>query len=244
MDSTGFAATSAGSDDPRLRDLTHRLQRTLPDAHLDLVRLDTPQPLRLALINADYQTGPLPPEVMHAVVARPAYWAFCWGSGLATAQLLLEQPGHVAGRSVLDFGSGSGVAGIAAALAGAAEVTAVDIDADACAATACNAALNQVDLEICEVLDDQRHFDLILLADVLYDRSNLPLLAALRERCRTLLVADSRFTNLDQQLPAALDARRLGSREAITQPNLGEFDEFREVVFFGFGASAGPGRLF
>ena len=48
---------------------------------------------------------------------------------------------------MLDFGSGSGLAGIAAAKAGAAKVVATDIDSFALAAMALNAAANGVTLE-------------------------------------------------------------------------------------------------
>ena len=49
------------------------LQRTLPDARLQVTPLPTVEQIQLALINADYQTGPLPADVMQAVIARPAY---------------------------------------------------------------------------------------------------------------------------------------------------------------------------
>ncbi len=78
--------------------------------------------MRLGLINADFPTGPLPGEVMNAVIHQPAYWALCWGSGLGLAQLLYRHPQWVRGRRVLDFGSGSGVVGIAALRNGAASV--------------------------------------------------------------------------------------------------------------------------
>jgi ribosomal protein L11 methyltransferase len=48
------------------------------------------------------------------------------------------------GRRVLDYGCGSGILAIGAALCGAAEVDAVDIDADAVTAAQANAVANQV----------------------------------------------------------------------------------------------------
>src|SRR4051812_3401339 len=56
------------------------------------------------------------------------YWAFAWGGGLALAHYIADHPETVRGRRVLDIASGSGLDAIGAALAGAAEVTAVDID--------------------------------------------------------------------------------------------------------------------
>ena len=49
---------------------------------------------------------------------RDPYWARPWPSAVALAAALLERPPLVAGRSVADLGSGLGLAGIAAALAG------------------------------------------------------------------------------------------------------------------------------
>lgn len=74
----------------------------------------------------------------------PPFWAFAWAGGQALARYLLDHPEQVAGRSVLDFGAGSGLVAIAAAKAGAAQVLAAEIDHFAAAAIAANAALNGV----------------------------------------------------------------------------------------------------
>lgn len=74
---------------------------------------------------------------------RP-YWAFAWGSGQALARYLLDHPEVVAGRRVYDFGTGSGIVAIAAAKAGAAHVTASEIDPAAAYAAGQNAAENGV----------------------------------------------------------------------------------------------------
>lgn len=78
----------------------------------------------------------------------PPFWAFAWAGGQALARYLLDHPEMVAGRAVLDFGAGSGLVAIAAAKAGAASVTAADIDPFAAAAIAANAALNGVAIEV------------------------------------------------------------------------------------------------
>ncbi len=58
----------------------------------------------------------------------PPYWAFCWPGGQAIARFLLDNPGRVRGKKVIDFAAGSGVSSMAAARAGASEVIANDID--------------------------------------------------------------------------------------------------------------------
>lgn len=54
------------------------------------------------------------------------YWTRTWPSAIALAQELLSRPELVAGRRVCDLGAGLGVAGVAAALAGASEVVLLD----------------------------------------------------------------------------------------------------------------------
>jgi predicted nicotinamide N-methyase len=76
----------------------------------------------------------------------PPFWAFVWAGGQALARYVLDHPGEVAGRRVHDLATGSGVAAIAAARAGAAAVTVSDLDPAAVAAAHRNAAANHVTL--------------------------------------------------------------------------------------------------
>jgi predicted nicotinamide N-methyase len=103
----------------------------------------------------------------------PPFWAFAWAGGQALARHLLDRPAQVAGRSVLDFGSGSGIVAIAAAKAGAAAVLAADIDHFAAAAITANAALNDVAIAVqtADPLDtvDLRR-DVVTAGDVCYER--------------------------------------------------------------------------
>lgn len=79
-----------------------------------------------------------------AIGLPPPFWAFAWAGGQALARHILDEPSLVAGRSVYDFATGSGLVAIAAARSGAARVTACDIDRFALAAAGLNMELNEV----------------------------------------------------------------------------------------------------
>lgn len=103
----------------------------------------------------------------------PPYWAFAWAGGQALARYLLDNPELVAGRTVLDLGSGSGLTAIASKRAGAVHVLAADIDDLALAAVRLNAALNDVGLETTD--DDllaraPARTDVVLVGDLFYER--------------------------------------------------------------------------
>jgi predicted nicotinamide N-methyase len=104
----------------------------------------------------------------------PPFWAFAWAGGQALARYILDHPGIVAGKRVLDFASGSGLVAIAAGMAGAAHVEATDIDAFAGDAIALNAADNGVSASITITLDDvigsNAGWDVILAGDICYQR--------------------------------------------------------------------------
>ena len=103
----------------------------------------------------------------------PPYWAFCWPGGQALTRFLIDHPHWVKGKRVLDFASGSGISGIAAARMKAAHVTAAEIDEFAVAAIARNARLNKAKVEIVtEDLVGRRDlgFDIVLAGDVCYER--------------------------------------------------------------------------
>jgi predicted nicotinamide N-methyase len=103
----------------------------------------------------------------------PPFWLFVWAGGQALARHVLDHPEIVRGRTVLDVASGSGVAAIAAARAGASRVTAMDVDPLAVAAAARNAAANRVAVEthVADVADLDVPADVILAGDVFYTRS-------------------------------------------------------------------------
>ncbi|HZF76212.1 MAG TPA: 50S ribosomal protein L11 methyltransferase [Acetobacteraceae bacterium] len=126
----------------------------------------------------------------------PPFWAFAWPGSQALARLVLDEPARVAGRRVLDFAAGCGLAAIAAMLAGAASAEAAEIDPLAIAATRVNAALNGVEVaaETGDVVGAACRWDVILAGDVSYEAPMtahiLPWLRALAAAGAEVLVAD------------------------------------------------------
>jgi predicted nicotinamide N-methyase len=101
---------------------------------------------------------------------EPPFWAFVWPGGQALARHILDNPGLVVGKNVLDFAAGGGIAAIACAMAGAATVEASEIDDLALAAVGLNAAANDVSLiPARDVVGDACRWDLILCGDVCYE---------------------------------------------------------------------------
>jgi predicted nicotinamide N-methyase len=104
----------------------------------------------------------------------PPYWAFAWAGGQALARYMLDNASLLAGKRVLDLGSGSGLTAIAAMRAGAGEVLAADIDRLALAAVRLNAKLNGV--EVGTTAEDllagtPEKWDVVLVGDLFYERA-------------------------------------------------------------------------
>ncbi|WP_437282614.1 50S ribosomal protein L11 methyltransferase [Sorangium sp. So ce375] len=128
----------------------------------------------------------------------PPYWAFAWAGGQALARFLLDHPATVSGKRVLDLACGGGVVAIAAAFAGAARVSAADIDPFAAAALRLNAALNDVDVDVINedltASAEAGAWDVIVAGDVCYERAMvervLPWLRRQAARAAAVLVGD------------------------------------------------------
>ncbi len=126
----------------------------------------------------------------------PPFWAFAWAGGQALARYILDHPETVRGRTVLDFASGSGLVAIAAAKAGAGEVSACDIDAFALAAIGLNAEANGVAIGALQAdLVGQDHgWNTVLAGDICYERDTaervVAWLQALGRRGATVLIGD------------------------------------------------------
>jgi predicted nicotinamide N-methyase len=126
------------------------------------------------------------------------YWAELWPSGVALARDVAAR--SLRGARTLELGCGLALPSIAAARAGA-RVTASDWSPDAIEFAARNAELSEVSFEtlVCDwarpaPLLERAPWDLVLAADVLYERRNVEILLELLPRLvdgrGELLVAD------------------------------------------------------
>lgn len=185
-------------------------------------------PLQLWLIDPSSMQRQFSPEETQRLLDEPPYWCFCWASGLALAQWILQHPELVAGKRVIDVGAGSGVVALAAKLAGASHVVACDLDPLALQACRANADLNQLELHYSQDLfSESEPYDLLLAADVLYDTANLPLLKRFPDFAKQIVIADSRQRNFQHPL--------FSKRQTLygeTLPDLAEPEEFRQVSLY------------
>jgi len=135
-------------------------------------------------------------EELHAIGLPPPYWAFAWAGGQALARYVLDNPGIVTGRTVLDVASGSGLVAIAAAKAGARSVEASEIDSIACAAIAANAESNGAAVMVVErdTIGADSGWEIILVGDAFYEKPLadrlLPWVEALAARGALILLGD------------------------------------------------------
>lgn len=171
--------------------MTLEFNQTVPDAAqtLPVMPVTAPHFARFLASATPIARPPLCPEIrlrvapslesvwrrqerwFRRVGSAPPYWAIPWPAGQALARFVLDNAELFRGRSVLDLGAGSGLCGIAAAMAGA-TVTAADIDPFATLAIAANAKLNCVQLAVTadDPLCSAGRWDIVLAADLWYER--------------------------------------------------------------------------
>jgi ribosomal protein L11 methyltransferase len=146
----------------------------LPDQDWVRASLDQFQPIKIGgfWVKPSWNEDPIPPNL--TVLNLDPGLAF--GTGMhPTTQLCLEwlSANDLSGQTVMDFGCGSGILGVAAGCLGASQVTGLDIDPQALLATEHNASLN--DLVVETLLPDQTPsctFDVVvanILANPLID---------------------------------------------------------------------------
>ncbi len=145
-----------------------------------------------------------------AIGLPPPFWAFAWAGGQALARYVIDHPDTVAGRTVLDFASGSGLCAIAAMKAGAARVEAAEIDAFALAAITLNAAANNVAVtpRAADLVGSDEGWEVVLAGDIFYERDTAERvfgwLEALHKRGATVLIGDPGRSYLPQDRLEAL----------------------------------------
>ena len=137
----------------------------------------------------------------------------------------------VAGRRILDFAAGCGLAAIACARAGAAQVEAAEIDSLAQVAIGLNAAANGVHVHMApgDVVGSACRWDLILCGDVCYEAPMtshiMPWLARMAETAEVWIADPGR---------SYLPTTGLTSFARYTVPTLLELEDRaeREVVLY------------
>ena len=129
--------------------------------------------IRLHLASEAHELWLKTEEELEEIGLPPPFWAFAWAGGQGLARYILDHPETVAGRTVLDFASGSGLVAIAASRAGASHVLAVDIDPWARTAIAMNGRLNgiQVGFSGDDVIGTDIETDILLAGEGLQPSS-------------------------------------------------------------------------
>jgi len=197
-------------------------------AHLPLTPVPAVQEISLHTARPDSGLGG-----MRAQASAPPYFAYPWSGGMALARYLLDHPQRVAGRTVLDLGSGSGLVAIAAMKAGAASAIAAEIDPDATQAIALNARANGVSVAVLHKDVSQETpppVDLVLVGDLFYARTLARRVTMFLDRCLgtgiEVLVGDPHR--------AHLPVRRLRQLASYDVPDMGNV----------IGPATRPGAVF
>jgi predicted nicotinamide N-methyase len=189
--------TRRSAADPARRPLPLSRRRALVARHTRLQPLRDVPTVRLHLADELDPVWRATAEALDAAEVPIPFWAFAWAGGIAIARYLVEHPEAVAGRTVLDLATGSGLCAIAALRAGAVRATGADIDPFAEAAVALNARANAVRVGFVgrDLLDDEPPAaDVILAGDTWYEgplaERVLPWLAQAATHGTSVLVGD------------------------------------------------------
>lgn len=153
------------------------------------------------------------------------YWAFAWAGGQALARFILRHPEYVRGKTVLDFGCGSALVGIACAKAGAKNVWVADLDDNALEAATLNATENQVQVQA--VQGAWPKVEVLLASDVLYDISSSDDLKALMLAIPNWLLAES-----ERVKPSFVELHCLERQTCATLPAIGDFDQAIDIEIY------------
>lgn len=172
--------------------------------------------------------------------AEPPYWAYHWAGGVVLARFCLEHPDRIAGRCVLDLGAGSGLVGIAAAVAGASAVFAAEIDPHARVALAMNARANGVEVRLLDgdvLAGAPPLVEVVLVGDLFYNGDVARRTTAFLDRCLDagieVLVGDP----FREHLP--LDRLQVLAEYAVADVGDRRDGDGRRAAVFSFGPAPG-----
>ena len=174
-------------------------------------------------------------EELAEIGLPPPFWAFAWAGGQGLARYILDNPGSVRGKTVLDFATGSGLVAVAAAKAGASAVTAADIDIFCAPAVALNARANaaSVDFHSGDLIGSDGAWDVILAGDVFYAKdfadALVPWFERLVRRGADVLVGDPGRSYLPKE-----KLTRLAAYEVPVTRDL-EDAEVKKTIVWRFG---------
>ncbi|MBO0664317.1 methyltransferase [Jiella sp. MQZ9-1] len=211
----------------------HRARRFIEENTAITTAPHVPE-IRLRLASEAHDIWLKTEEELAELGVPPPFWAFAWAGGQGLARLLLDEANLVAGRTVIDFASGSGLVAIAAAMAGACSVLAADIDPFAGTALDMNLALNlpnsaaSVTFTRADLTGESVDAEVLLAGDVFYDRAMaarlVPWFDRLAKRGVTVLVGDPGRAYLPRQHLTALAEYRVPVSRAL------EDQEIKRVV--------------
>jgi predicted nicotinamide N-methyase len=190
-------------------------------AHTRLVTVPHAPEIRLYLADEATALWEKTEEELGEMGLPPPFWAFAWAGGQALARYILDRPEIARGRRMLDFASGSGLVAIAAALAGASDVEASEIDEFALAAIELNADANgaAISPRAGDIVGQDDGWDVVLAGDVSYERDMAERvtewLATLATRGARVLIGDPGRTYLARDRLEALAEYRIPVTRAL-----------------------------
>ncbi len=222
-----FALLPTMSLEAKERELQQHLQALVPNIVLRWQPVPGTEIAGFLLEEASAST-PVPRESFSQVMDSPPFWSLLWPSGNLVCRFLAGNPELVRGRTCVDLGCGSGLVAVTCARAGA-QVVAADIDPLSTRASRLNSLANDVNVRLTDFWHPEP-CDTLILADFLYDDTNIPTLLEFRKVCQEIFVLDCRLEELDIE-----SFQYLGSCVGVAVPDLDPHGEFGRLRCWYYG---------